>query len=44
VGVVGGRDEENETVSLRERHVGDRGAMRPEDIAAELERRVAEKS
>jgi len=44
VGVVGGRDEENETVSLRERLVGDRGAMRAEEIGDELERRVAEKS
>ena len=40
VGVCGGRDEEAGTVSLRERHVGDRGAMRPEEIAAILGARV----
>jgi threonyl-tRNA synthetase len=40
VGVVGGRDEEAGTVSLRERHLGDRGAMKPEEIAAILGARV----
>ena len=40
VGVVGGRDEEAGTVSLRERHVGDRGAMKPEEIAAILGARI----
>jgi threonyl-tRNA synthetase len=40
VGVVGGRDEEAGSVSLRERHVGDRGAMKPEAIADLLEARV----
>ena len=41
VGVVGGRDEEAGTVSLRERHVGDRGAMQPEAIVEALEARIA---
>jgi threonyl-tRNA synthetase len=40
VGVLGGRDEEAGTVSLRERHVGDRGAMKPEEIVAILGARV----
>ena len=40
VGVCGGRDEEAGTVSLRERHVGDRGAMKPDEIAAVLGARV----
>jgi len=40
LGVCGGRDEEAGTDSLRERHVGDRGAMRPEEIAAILGARV----
>jgi threonyl-tRNA synthetase len=40
VGVVGGRDEEAGTVSLRERHAGDRGAMAPEAIAELLQARV----
>ena len=41
VGVAGGRDEEAGTVSLRERHVGDRGAIAPEEIADLLGKRVA---
>jgi threonyl-tRNA synthetase len=40
VGVCGGRDEDAGTVSLRERHVGDRGAMLPDEIAAILGARV----
>jgi threonyl-tRNA synthetase len=40
VGVLGGRDEEAGTVSLRERHIGDRGAMKPEEIVAILGARV----
>ncbi|MGB2941169.1 MAG: threonine--tRNA ligase [Candidatus Dormiibacterota bacterium] len=40
VGVVGGRDEEAGTVSLRERHAGDHGPMDPEGIARLLEARV----
>jgi threonyl-tRNA synthetase len=44
IGVVGGKDEEAETVSLRERHVGDRGALDPGEIADELERLVAERA
>jgi threonyl-tRNA synthetase len=44
VGVCGGRDEEAGTVSLRERHVGDRGAMKPEEIAAILGARVLTKN
>jgi threonyl-tRNA synthetase len=40
VGVLGGRDEEAGTVSLRERHVGDRGAMKPDEIVAILGARV----
>jgi threonyl-tRNA synthetase len=40
VGVIGGRDEEAGTVSLRERHVGDRGAMKPVEISAILRARV----
>jgi threonyl-tRNA synthetase len=43
VGVCGGRDEEAGSVSLRERHVGDRGAMRPDEIAAILGARVLTK-
>ncbi|MEA2645989.1 MAG: threonyl-tRNA synthetase [Chloroflexota bacterium] len=41
VGVVGGKDEEAGTVSLRERHVGDRGAMAPNAIAEDLAGRLA---
>jgi threonyl-tRNA synthetase len=44
VGVVGPRDQEAGTISLRERHVGDRGAMEPEAIAGELEGRVRDRS
>jgi threonyl-tRNA synthetase len=40
LGVVGGRDEEGGTVSLRERHSGDRGAMAPEAIVELLAGRV----
>ena len=40
VGVVGGRDEEAGTISLRERHVGDRGGITPEAIADELLERI----
>ncbi len=40
VGVIGGRDEEAGTVSLRERHFGDRGAMKPAEISAILRARV----
>jgi threonyl-tRNA synthetase len=40
VGVIGGRDEEAGTVSLRERHFGDRGAMKPVEISASLRARV----
>jgi len=40
VGVIGGRDEEAGTVSLRERHFGDRGAMKPVEISAILRARV----
>jgi threonyl-tRNA synthetase len=41
VGVVGGRDEEAGTISLRQRHQGDLGARRPEEITALLRARVA---
>jgi threonyl-tRNA synthetase len=40
VGVIGGRDEEAGTVSLRERHFGDRGAMKPAEISDLLRARV----
>jgi threonyl-tRNA synthetase len=40
VGVCGDRDQEAGSVSLRERHVGDRGAMSPKAIAAILGARV----
>jgi threonyl-tRNA synthetase len=41
IGVVGKRDEEAETISLRERHAGDRGAMAPEAVAQLLLERVS---
>jgi threonyl-tRNA synthetase len=44
VGVVGPRDEEAGAVSLRERHVGDRGAMQVEEIATLLLERIANRS
>jgi threonyl-tRNA synthetase len=44
VGVCGGRDEEAGTVSLRERHHGDRGGMQPQDIVDLLGARIQSKS
>jgi threonyl-tRNA synthetase len=44
VGVVGPRDEEAGAVSLRERHVGDHGAMQAAEIAALFQERIANRS
>jgi len=40
VGVVGGRDEEAGTISLRQRHEGDLGGKTPAEVAALLRHRV----
>jgi threonyl-tRNA synthetase len=40
IGVVGGRDEEAGTVSLRQRHAGDLGAKTPAEIGDLLAGRV----
>jgi threonyl-tRNA synthetase len=40
IGVVGGRDEEAGTISLRQRHEGDLGGKTPAEIAALLRARV----
>ena len=44
VGVVGSRDEDAGTVSLRQRHAGDLGARTPEEISVLLTDRVTSRS
>ena len=44
VGVVGGRDEESRTISLRQRHEGDLGARSLADVVALLRERVERRS
>ncbi|MGI8609504.1 MAG: threonine--tRNA ligase [Candidatus Dormibacteria bacterium] len=44
IGVVGGRDEEAGTVSLRRRHEGDLGGKTPEEITTLLNSRVASRT
>jgi threonyl-tRNA synthetase len=44
IGVVGGRDEEAGTVSLRQRHEGDLGGKTPDEVAALLSERVVTRS
>ena len=44
LGVVGGRDEDAGTVSLRQRHQGDLGGQTPEEISALLTGRVSSRS
>ena len=44
VGVVGGRDEEAGTISLRQRHEGDLGGKAPAEVAAMLRQRVDRRS
>jgi threonyl-tRNA synthetase len=42
--VVGDREAEARTVSVRHRHAGDLGAMSPEDLAAKIVRLAAERA
>ncbi|HEY8740170.1 MAG TPA: threonine--tRNA ligase [Candidatus Dormibacteraeota bacterium] len=44
VGVVGGRDEEAGTISLRQRHEGDLGGKTPEEVTSLLRERVASRA